>query len=130
MRFNKPTRIAAAVAVIGAVAAGGAAFTAGSALPTNVAGYDTATVTGGTATDLNYTLSADGQYIDVANLTFNSDLTGDTVGIGFDGYNSGALQSCVVGTFAAGSTPVTCTFTASTITTAAENNVHVAITGP
>jgi hypothetical protein len=130
MRFNKPTRIVAAIAVIGAVAAGGAAFTAGSALPTNVAGYDTASVTGGTVSDLNYTLSTDGQYIASASLTFTGDVSADTVGIGFDGYNSGALQSCVVGAFASGNTSVTCTFTPSTITTAAENNVHVAVTGP
>jgi uncharacterized membrane protein len=133
MRFNKTTRIAAAVAVIGAVAAGGAAFTASESLPTNVAGYGTTTVTGGTVTDLNYALSTDGQYIITANLTFSGDVVGDTVGIGFDGYNSGALQSCVVGAYTTGSpgsTSVTCTFPATTITTAAENNVHVAVTGP
>lgn len=133
MRFNRMARIAAAVAVIGAVAAGGAAFTASETLPTNVAGYGTTSVTGGTVTDLKYTLSTDGSYIDSAALTFSGDLTGDTVGIGFDGYSSGALQNCVVGAYTTGtpgSTAVTCTFTASTITTSSENNVHVAVTGP
>lgn len=133
MRITKPIRIVAAVAVIGAVAAGGAAFTAGETLPTNVAGYGTTSVTGGTVSDLKYTLSTDGQYIDSASLTFSGDLTGDTVGIGFDGYSSGDLQACVVGAYTTGtpgSTAVTCTFTASTITTAAELNVHVAVTGP
>ncbi len=133
MRFNRMTRIAAAVAVVGAVAAGGAAFTAGETLPTNVAGYGTTQVTGGTVTDLNYTLSADGSYIDSAQMTFSGDVTGDTVGIGFDGYSSGDLQACVVGSYTTGtpgSTAVTCTFTASTIQTALEDNVHVAVTGP
>lgn len=133
MRFHKKTRIAAAIAVIGAVAAGGAAFTASVGLPTNVAGYGTTTVTGGTVTDLNYGLDTTGAYILTANLTFSGDLTGDTVKIGFDGYASGALQPCVVGSYTAGSpgsTAVTCTFSASTVQTAAENNVNVAVTGP
>lgn len=99
MRFNKTTRIAAAVAVIGAVAAGGAAFTASESLPTNVAGYGTTTVTGGTVTDLSYGLSTTGSDIVSASLTFQGDITGDTVGIGFDNFASGALQSCTVGSF-------------------------------
>lgn len=133
MRFNRMTRIAAAVAVIGAVAAGGAAFTASEVLPTNVAGYGTTSVTGGTVSDLKYTLSTDGQYIDSASLTFQGDVTGDTIGIGFDTYSSGALQSCTVGTYTTGtpgSTAVTCTFTPSAITTTDQANVHVAVTGP
>jgi hypothetical protein len=129
MRF-KTTRIVAAIAVIGAVAAGGAAFTADESLPTNVAGYGTTSVTGGTVTDLQYTLSADGQYIDSASLTFTGDVSADTIGIGFDNYASGALQSCTPGTYSSPSTPVTCTFTADTIPTTAQDNVHVAVTGP
>ncbi|MGH2862653.1 MAG: hypothetical protein ACRDLT_14295 [Solirubrobacteraceae bacterium] len=130
MRFNRMTRIAAAVAVVGAVAAGGAAFTAGETLPANVAGYGTATVTGGVITDLKYTLSSDGQYIDSASLTFTGDVSADTIGIGFDSYSSGDLQSCTVGTYTSPSTPVTCTFTDGTITTTDQDNVHVAVTGP
>ena len=138
MRFNKTSRIVAAIAVIGAVAAGGAAFTAGSALPTNVAAYDAGTVTGATASDLNYTLDSTGANMLAANLTFTTDLTGDTVKIGFDGYASGALQSCNAPVAGAGSTStVTCDFSAlsngsggSGIPTAAENSVHVAVTGP
>jgi hypothetical protein len=141
MRFNKPTRIVAAIAVIGAVAAGGAAFTNGSDLPTNVAAYDAASVTGATASDLNYTLDSTGANILDANLTFTTDLTGDTVRIGFDGYSTGALQTCgapVGGTgAAAGTSTVTCDFGALDngsgglgIPTLAEDNVHVAVTGP
>lgn len=133
MRFNRMTRIAAAVAVIGAVAAGGAAFTASETLPTNVAGYGTTAVTGGTVTDLNYTLSADGQYINSASMTFSGDVTSDTVGIGFDNYASGALQSCTIGAYTTGtpgSTAVTCTFTPGVIATQSQDNVHVAVTGP
>lgn len=129
----RPIRILAAVAVVGAMAAGGAAFTASETLPTNVAGYGTTTVTGGTVTDLKYVLSTDGQYIDEADLTFSGDVTGDTVGIGFDGYSSGALQTCTVGSYTTGSpgsTAVTCTLPTTSVTTASENNVHVAVTGP
>jgi hypothetical protein len=136
MRF-KTTRIVAAIAVIGAVAAGGAAFTAGSALPTNVAGYDVGTVTGGTVTDLNYALDSTGANITTANLTFASDLTGDTVRIGFGQYDSGTLQACdppAAGTGAnAGTSTVTCDFTGLSgggIPTAAETSDYVAVTGP
>ena len=138
MRFNRITRIAAAVAVIGAVAAGGAAFTNGSALPTNVAAYDAQSVTGATASDLNYTLDSTGANILDANLTFTTDLSGDTVRIGFTEYLSGALQTCgapVAGTGAnVGTSTVTCDFSAlnsgAGIPTLAEQNVHVAVTGP
>jgi hypothetical protein len=132
MRFNKTVRIAAALAVIGAVAAGGAAFTAGETLPANVAGYGTTTVTGGTVTDLRYTLSSTGQYIASASLTFSGDITADTVSIGFDGYSSGALQSCTMGAYTSGTpgtTAVTCTFPVDTISTQSEANVDVAVTG-
>ncbi len=82
MRFNKTTRIAAAVAVIGAVAAGGAAFTASESLPTNVAGYGTTTVTGGTVTDLSYGLSSYRyQTLSAPASRSSGDITGDTVGI-------------------------------------------------
>ncbi len=48
MRFNKTTRIAAAIAVIGAVAAGGAAFTDTTNQPANQAlGYGSTTISGG-----------------------------------------------------------------------------------
>lgn len=105
MRF-KTTRIVAAIAVIGAVAAGGAAFTdttgqaAGSAL-----GYGSTSVTGGTLTGISYQLSADGTTIDTATLSTTTDLL--TAGYGGasakvylawngDGFGSGGDAACVI----------------------------------
>jgi hypothetical protein len=105
MRF-KTTRIVAAIAVIGAVAAGGAAFTdttgqaSGSAL-----GYGSTSVTGGTLTGISYQLNAAGTTIETATLTTTTDLL--TAGYGGasadvylawdgDGFGSGGDASCVI----------------------------------
>ena len=126
----------ASVAVIGAVAAGGAAFTASNAVPSSVAGYGTASVTGGTVTSLTYGLSTDGSLIDTATIVFDGDLTADTVSIGFndtttqpDTGNGTALQTCGTGTASAGST-TTFVCTLSGVTTAGENESDIAVTGP
>ncbi len=69
-------RIIAAIAVIALLAAGGAAFTNQlSGLDGNNAniGFGSETVTGAAATNVNYALSADGQYVDEVAVT----LTGD-----------------------------------------------------
>lgn len=125
MRFKTP-RIVASVAVIGAVAAGGAAFTASETVPTNLAGYGTTTVSGATLNSLNYDLSADGTTITTANLVFAQDLTGDSVGISF---GSGNLASCTIGTYdsGTGTTPVTCSGLSQETDTA--DNVDIAVTG-
>jgi hypothetical protein len=73
---RKTRRIIAAVAVIALLAAGGAAFTAsiqGLDGNTTSAGFGSETVTGATATGVNYTLDSNGQYIDTVTVT----LTGD-----------------------------------------------------
>jgi hypothetical protein len=134
MRF-KTTRLIASVAVIGAVAAGGAAFTASNTVPSSVAGYGTASVTGGTVTSLTYGLSTDGSLIDTATIVFTGDLSADTVGIGFNDSTTQpaagdgtALTTCGTGSFAAGSTTFSCTL--SGITTAGENDADIAVTGP
>lgn len=84
MRLKK-TRIVAVVAVIGALAAGGAAFTASNPLNSeNVAGYGTAAVTGATVTDIHNTLSTDGQNITQVKLTFQDVVPAtDTVQVGY-----------------------------------------------
>ena len=53
---RKTKKIVLALVVIGAVAAGGAAFTASNTVPDSVAGYGTSTVTGATADSVHYTL--------------------------------------------------------------------------
>jgi hypothetical protein len=120
MKRNKK-RIIAAVAVIGALAAGGAAFTAsiGNVPATQVAGFAQTSITGATASNVHYVLSDDGQYVDAVNLQFSSPnlaaLTADTIKAGFgDTATDATLVACgspaADGTVPA-DTDVTCTFT-------------------
>jgi hypothetical protein len=124
MRFKRMTRIAAAVAVIGAVAAGGAAFTdtTGQA-GTQTLGYGQTTVTGGTITGLSYQLNAAGDTVSTVTLTSDEDLEtsnnggASTILLDFNGDNhfgSGGDASCAITASSAtapiGST-VTCTIT-------------------
>jgi hypothetical protein len=127
MRF-KTTRIVAAIAVIGAVAAGGAAFTDSNTQPTtSVAGYGTTSVTGGTVTSLTYALSSNGADINTATIVWSGDTSLDTTVIGFNG---GGTYSCGTGTFISGSTTFTCDLTTDSVTTAAETVADIALTGP
>jgi hypothetical protein len=133
MRF-KTTRIVAAIAVIGAVAAGGAAFTAGTGQPaTQALGYGSTTVTGGSVTGISYQLDAEGTDIDTVTLTTGEDLTAANNGAPasvylafnndpFTGTNNGDA-TCVVQT----STTVLCTVTNSE-TVVATTSVQIAIT--
>jgi hypothetical protein len=121
---RKSTKIAVAIAVIAAVAAGGAALTAANDIPaTSVAGYDSSTITGATATALTYTLSADGTEITDAALTFTGDVTDRTITAGFD--NDATLRTCTPGAFAGGVTPVTCSGFHQDTTSSA--SFHVAV---
>lgn len=103
---RKPLSILAGLAVVGAVAAGSAAFTASNTIPDTTMGFGTSHITGATATSLTYTRSADGSTITAATLVFTGDLTGNTVMAGF---NANALDTCATGTLAAGDTTVVCT---------------------
>lgn len=114
-------KIAAAGGVAVLVAATGSAFTAANTVPASVAGYGTSTISGATATALNYTLAADGATITAAALTFTGNQTGKTVKAGF---GTAALTACTVGTFDAtgNTTPVTCSgYTQSTATSSSFN---------
>jgi hypothetical protein len=99
MKRNKK-RVVAAVAVIAALAAGGAAFTAslGGSFPTDqVAGFGQTHITGPASDGVHYTLSSDGQAIDSATIYFPSgtDLSGDTTKAGFGDTSTDAkLESC------------------------------------
>jgi hypothetical protein len=118
MKRNKK-RIVAAVAVIAALAAGGAAFTdsiVGSPVTNGTtAGYGTLAITGATVTDVNYTLSANGTSITGVNFTFTGNLEGDTLQLAFDnanlaqcshtGITNGVIPS---GAYSNPSTTVTC----------------------
>jgi len=76
-----------AVAIAGAIAAGGSAFTASNALPSPsvVHGYGQQTITGVTATSVTYTLNAAKDTITAIGLVLAEDTTADTIQIGFNG---------------------------------------------
>jgi hypothetical protein len=82
---SKRMRLFAAVAVICALAAGGAAFTFTNVLPSDtVAGYNNIAVSGATITAINNTLSTDGQTITGVSMTFSPAIDPDaTVEIGW-----------------------------------------------
>ena len=97
-----------AVAIVGAIAAGGAAFTESNSLPAaNVAGYGSVTVTGVTATSVTYTLNGVGDTITAVNLVLTGDTTPDTIKFAFNAENTVTCDDA--GTFAAGSTTYACT---------------------
>jgi hypothetical protein len=102
---SKTKKIVLAVAVIGAVAAGGAAFTEANVVPDSVAGYDTTTITGATATAVNYTLDGTGENITDVAVTFSTDITAKHVRISFNG---GTLTGDCTITGVVGSQVATC----------------------
>ena len=93
---RRTKRIIGAIVVIAAIAAGGAAFTAGNTVPDTVAGYGTSNITGATVTALHYTLNGAGTQITDASLTFQGDQTGNVVKAGFGTDN---LTTCTVGSY-------------------------------
>ncbi|HEY1712497.1 MAG TPA: hypothetical protein VGG07_06320 [Solirubrobacteraceae bacterium] len=116
-------RMVAVLVVIGAIAAGGAAFTAANTLPPSTAGYGSSTVSGATATDIVYGLSTDGTQINSATITFTGDLSNDTVKAGFETTD---LSTCTAPVFASGSSTSTCS--GYTESTAGSTTFNVAVT--
>jgi ABC-type Fe3+-siderophore transport system permease subunit len=98
---RRTKRIVGAIALIAALAAGGAAFTASNTLPsTDTAGYGNISVTGADVSDISNTLSADGQDITEVTLTFASAIPANaTVEAGF-GTTGGTAPTTL---------PITCT---------------------
>ncbi len=103
---RKPLSIIAGLVVVGAIAAGSAAFTASNTIPDTVMGFGTSNITGATASSLTYTRSADGSHITAATLVFTGDIHNQTVEAGF---NANALDLCAAGTVSGGDTTVVCT---------------------
>jgi type IV secretory pathway TrbL component len=122
------SRIAAGLAVLGAVVAGGTAFTASSGLPqtAKTVGYDTTQITGATATDVSYTLSSDGSKIASAKIKFNGDQTGAKVAAGWDAADLSACVPSIPADFSAGQTLITCEFVSQP--TATSTTFKVAVT--
>jgi hypothetical protein len=126
---RRTKRIVGAIALIAALAAGGAAFTASNTLSTSVAGYGNVTVTGATITDISNVLNTDGQNIDTVNLTFASAiLAGQTVTAGFGATAATAPTSLPVTCTEVGGVPTayTCDFT-GIAPTASSNDFAVAV---
>jgi hypothetical protein len=89
---RKTKKIIAAVAVIGALAAGGAAFTASNTLPgTDVAGYGSVTVSGATVSSIHNNLDTGGNITSV-DLVFSASQANNTVQAGFA--DESALDAC------------------------------------
>jgi hypothetical protein len=84
---RKTRKIVLALVVIGVVAAGGAAFTAGNTVKPSVAGFGSATVTGANANVIHHILSSDGTHILSTTMTLTGQLDdpGLVVQAGFDG---------------------------------------------
>jgi hypothetical protein len=118
---GKTKKIVLAVAVIGAVAAGGVAFTDANVVPDSMAGYKDTTVSGATATAVNYTLNSSGTQITGVAVTFTTDITGKHVRIAF---NNGALGSDCAITGTAPGQVATC----SGLTQTTDTATHLAVT--
>ncbi len=85
-----------AVAIAGAVAAGGAAFTNSNTQPADsVAGYGTTTVSGVTATSISYTLNATGTTITKVNLVLTGDTRNNNIGFAFGADNLTVWENIV-----------------------------------
>lgn len=128
MKRNRK-RIVAAIAVVGALAAGGAAFTYQNTLPTNnVAGYNHMSVSGADISAINNTLSTDGSKITQVDMTFSSAVpAGSTVEIGW-GATAGTAPASLSSTgctLAVGGLSATCTGLSQDVTTA--NDFAVAV---
>jgi hypothetical protein len=133
--------------VIGALVAGGAAYTStisGAGTSNNTAGYKDVTVSGASLTDAKYGLSADGSLIDTVTFTFANNLTNDRLQYIVDtapapgGGTGTALEDCAgdsnvtsggiigSGAVSGGVTTVTCTLATPAATeTASDLNVVV-----
>jgi hypothetical protein len=128
---GKTKKIILAVAVIGAIAAGGAAFTAANTVPDSVAGYGTSVVSGADATSVLHTLSADGTHIVATDLVLTGDHSADTVSAGFGSDN---LMACDTPVFTT-TTAVHCDWTVGATvpghsTDTGADSFNVAVTGP
>lgn len=101
-------KILVSLALVGVVAAGGSAFTAGNTMPATdaVKGYGSQTISGVTATAVNYNTNTAGDTITSVGLVLTGDTTAKTIQIAF---NDAAPATCSgTGTFTT-TTAYTCT---------------------
>jgi hypothetical protein len=118
--------------VVGALAAGGAAYTnsiTGTGTTNNYAGYAGVTVNGAVLSDAVYSFDTTGANITGVTLKFTGDLTGQDVKAGF---NTSALTDCgtVAGSdVSGGNTTKTCTF-GSPVGTPGATTLNVLVSNP
>lgn len=103
-----------AVAVAGAIAAGGAAFTdANSGVTDSIVGHSEVTVSGVAVQSIDYTVDGTGENVTDMTVVLDTDTTatGTDVALGFTFGGTGPLTACVRGAYdAVGTeTPYTCT---------------------
>lgn len=118
----------AALAVAGAIAAGGSAFTASQTVVSSYAGIGTQTISGANVVNVHYDLNGPKTSVTGVSLVFAGDTTDQEVFLALDGTNpalcvNGAGTE-VAGTFAAGETSYTCTVS---VTTSAATNLVVVV---
>ncbi|MHB1568852.1 MAG: hypothetical protein ACYC0H_06575 [Solirubrobacteraceae bacterium] len=118
-------RLIVVAVIVGALAAGGAAFTASNTIPNSVAGYGTSNISGATATDIKYTLNGPGTEITGAQITFNGDLSADTVQAGFETSN---LTTCSAPTYDSTTSTSSTTCSGYTESTSGSTTFNVAVT--
>lgn len=102
--MRRSTKLAAALAIAGVVAAGGSAFTASNTMSqtSNVAGYGQATATGATVTKISYTsLSTDASKLASVIFTTSTNVTGKTAKLTLKLGTAivGTPYSCTLGTW-------------------------------
>jgi hypothetical protein len=116
-------RVVLALVIVGALAAGGAAYTnsiTGTGTTNNTAGYAGVTVNGAVLADAVYGFDGTGANITGVTLTFTGALTGDDVKAGFNG--QAALTDCgtvAAGNVSGGNTTMTCSFSPNVATSGA-----------
>jgi hypothetical protein len=106
------------------VAAIGYAAAASNTINSSTAGYGSGAISGATANDVSYTLSADGSTITAATVVFTSDMTGKTVSAGFD---AAALSACTLGAYNSGANTTTATCSGLSRSTSAASTLAVAV---
>jgi hypothetical protein len=117
-------KIAAGLAAGMLVAAMAHALTASNTITSSTAGYGTGAISGATANNISYTLSADGSTITDAAVVFAGDLTGKTVSAGFD---AAALSACTLGAYNSGASTTTATCSGLAQSTSAAGTLAVAV---
>jgi hypothetical protein len=109
-----------AVAIAGAIAASGSAFTASNTLPSSsvTRGYGAQTITGVTAQSVDYVLDTAAEKISGVDLVLTGDTTAKTIEIAFSGAAPAACSDS--GTFDTDHTNYSCVFTAIDVSTASK----------